>query len=463
MTQLHDAARWGMVAITAIIPGLACAETLRLSPVAISTLQQAIDDARPGDELVLESGEYTGPVTIGKSLKIRGEAGAAIRGTGQGSVVTITAEDVIFSGIIVSGSGDSLEDMNSGVFVARTAKRTIVEKSRFEKNLYGIYLHGANDSVARDNVIIGTGAGRLSETGNGITIWNAPGARVTGNDISFGRDGIATNASKRNVFSGNRFSNLRFAIHYMYTNDSEISNNVSTGNSVGYAIMFSSRLKIIGNISDGDRDHGLLLNYTNSSVITGNTVLGSMQPVSRWSERGVRSQEHGLPTDDDQSAADTSGTRPGPEKCVFIYNANRNRLRDNRFEGCDIGIHFTAGSEGNLMSGNAFIANRNQVKYVGTRYVDWSENGRGNYWSDNPAFDLDGDGIADNPYRPNDLIDRVLWTTPQARVLISSPAVQVVRWAQARFPALLPGGVTDSHPLMSPPVPSHQSPTEPKS
>jgi nitrous oxidase accessory protein len=37
-------------------------------------------------------------------------------------------------------------------------------------------------------------------------------------------------------------------------------------------------------------------------------------------------------------------------------------------------------------------------------------------------------------------------------VLINSPAVQVIRWAQAQFPALLPGGVVDSHPLMSPPA-----------
>ncbi len=32
-----------------------------------------------------------------------------------------------------------------------------------------------------------------------------------------------------------------------------------------------------------------------------------------------------------------------------------------------------------------------------------------------PAFDLDGDGIADTAYRPNDLIDQVLWTQPAAR------------------------------------------------
>lgn len=213
--------------------------------------------------------------------------------------------------------------------------------------------------------------------------------------------------------------------------------------------MFSNRLKIIGNVSDGDRDHGLLLNSANGSEIRGNRVTGRMQPADRWLSAGVQSDQD-MPKVDVAEATPGQGDRLGPEKCVFIYNANRNRFSDNRFEGCSIGIHFTAGSEGNTMSGNAFINNRNQVKYVGTRYIDWSFQGRGNYWSDNPAFDLDGDGIADNPYRPNDLIDQVLWTSPQAKLLTTSPAVQVIRWAQAQFPALLPGGVTDSHPLMDP-------------
>jgi nitrous oxidase accessory protein len=211
--------------------------------------------------------------------------------------------------------------------------------------------------------------------------------------------------------------------------------------------MYSNRLKIRGNISDRDRDYGLLFNYANYAAIEGNRVTGgSLDNIGAGRDEGADDEKGMLPkTEASQSLRD------GPEKCVFIYNANHNQFRNNWFERCGIGVHFTAGSEGNEITGNAFVGNRNQVKYVGTRDLDWSKSGRGNYWSDNPAFDLDGDGIADTAYRPNDLVDRVLWTAPSAKVLINSPAVQVLRWAQNQFPALYPGGVIDSRPLIAPP------------
>jgi nitrous oxidase accessory protein len=54
------------------------------------------------------------------------------------------------------------------------------------------------------------------------------------------------------------------------------------------------------------------------------------------------------------------------------------------------------------------------------------------------------------PYRPNDMMDHILWTQPAARLLLGSPAVQLIRWTQSTFPALLPGGVVDTKPLMAP-------------
>jgi nitrous oxidase accessory protein len=96
------------------------------------------------------------------------------------------------------------------------------------------------------------------------------------------------------------------------------------------------------------------------------------------------------------------------------------------------------------------VGNRTQVKYVGTRQLEWSRNQRGNYWSDHIAFDLDGDGVAERPYQPNNLADQIIWRNPMAKILVNSPTFHLLKWAQSEFPALHPGGVQDSWPLMSP-------------
>lgn len=437
--------------VGSLLTGPALAARVTIAPGG--DVQAALDRAAGGDVVVLAAGVHRGPIRIEKDIVLEGQPDAVIEGLGSGSVVTLSAPGAVVRGLTVRGSGRDLEAMDAGVFVKHSATGAVVESNRLEGNLYGVYLHGAEDAVARGNVIVGLKDGRMNDAGNGVSVWNAPGARVEDNDIRFGRDGIFAVASKRNVFRGNRFRDLRFAIHYMYTNDGEVVGNVSVGNTVGFAIMYSHRLIVRDNLSDGDLNHGFLFNFANSSEIAGNTVRGRQLPTNRWSASSLRSKdarEHGLPAAEEVAASVSGGMRNGPEKCVFIYNANKNTFQNNWFEGCEIGVHFTAGSEGNAITGNAFIRNRNQVKYIGTRYLDWSKDGRGNYWSDNPAFDLNGDGVGDSAYRPNDIIDRVLWTAPHAKVLVNSPAVQVIRWAQAQFPALLPGGVVDSRPLMAP-------------
>ena len=149
----------------------------------------------------------------------------------------------------------------------------------------------------------------------------------------------------------------------MYTNDSRVENNYSRGNHMGYALMYSSRLDVIGNVSIGDRDKGILLNYANDSrIIEGNEV------------------------------------HDGPEKCVFIYNANFNQIEGQPLQRLRYrrALHRRVPEE-NVISRNRFENNRTQVKYVGTPHLEWSSNdGVGNYWSDHVGFDRNGDGIADN-------------------------------------------------------------------
>jgi nitrous oxidase accessory protein len=429
----------------AAITSSAVAETINVAPA--QPLQAVLDRAQDGDVIALAAGEHVGAIKIDRRVTLAGEPGAVITGNGSGTVIRVTAPDVTIRGLTIKGSGHDLQTMDSGIFLEQSAERALVETNRFDANLFGVYVHGAAGSRVEGNLIEGVRGGRLNEAGNGVSVWNAPDVLIAGNTFRYGRDGIFTITSSKDRFINNRFEHVRFAVHYMYTNDSEVSGNVSIGNHAGFAIMYSNRLKIRGNISDRDRDYGMLFNYANYAAIEGNRVTGgSLDNIGNGKDDGADDEKGMLP-----EARPAQALREGPEKCIFIYNANHNRFRDNWFERCGIGVHFTAGSEGNEITGNAFVGNRNQVKYVGTRHLDWSKNGRGNYWSDNPAFDLDGDGIADTAYRPNDLVDRVLWTAPSAKVLINSPAVQVLRWAQNQFPALYPGGVVDTHPLIAPP------------
>lgn len=314
--------------------------------------------------------------------------------------------------LTVTGSGMDSKELDAGIKILKKADRAIIEDNKLLGNLHGVDVHGGRDAQVRGNTIEGTQQARVNDRGNGIYVWNSPGTLVENNSVRWGRDGIFSNASRTGTYRNNLFRDLRFAVHYMYTNDSEVSGNVSIGNGLGYAIMFSNNVIVKNNLSLSDISHGVMLNYANNAVVSGNLVRG------------------------------------GAEKCTFIYNAHKNLIYNNRFEGCEIGIHFTAGSERNVLTGNAFLGNRTQVKYVGTRDIEWSFEGRGNYWSDHPGFDLGGDGIADSAFRPNDLMDHILWSQPAAALLTGAPVVQLIRWAQSSFPATLPGGVVDSAPLM---------------
>ncbi len=392
----------------------ALAATIQVNPQ--QDLQTVIDGAAVGDTLQLSSGVYKGRFIINKPLTLEGpqDKSAILEGVRTGRTLTVAAEDVVVRYLTVKLSGLSLPEMDAGIFLDKKAKRARIEQNDVLDNSVGVYIWGADDAIVQQNRIVGDKELRVNERGNGVTVWNAPGAKVLDNDISYGRDGIFSNASLRNVFSGNKFEHLRYGVHYMYTNDSEVSRNLSLNNEIGYALMFSERLLVTDNVATGNKAQGIMVNYTNNSKINGNVVLGA-------------------------------------EKCLFAYNANLNFIQHNHFQDCEIGIHYTAVGDRNHISYNAFVNNQTQVKYVGTRYIEWSHDKVGNYWSDNSAFDLNADGIADTAYRPNGIIDQVVWRAPAARLLLNSPAVSVVKWAQTQFPSILPGGVVDSYPLISQP------------
>jgi nitrous oxidase accessory protein len=409
-----------VMAVAAGVVLLASAE-VRAADIHVTagtmSLNQALAEAHDGDRLVLSEGTHAGPVVVDKSVSFEGEGRAIVDAGGTGTVFKVLTSGVSIKGLVIRGSGTKGENFDSGVYVEQGADKVSVEDNILEGNLFGIVLHGCTNATVRNNRIANRSDLWLNDRGNGIHIWNNTGALVEGNVVTSGRDGIYIEISHENAIRGNRFEGMRFAIHYMYANNNEVSGNVSIRNHVGFALMYSKELKVFRNISISDLQHGLMLHTTHKSEAWGNFIYGT------------------------------------GEKCLFIYTSANNDIHDNHFEQCGVGVHFTGGSENNRFYGNAFLANEMQVKYTGLRTYEWSDKGRGNFWSDNPAFDLNGDGIADAAYRPNTLVDWVLWKYPLAKLLVSSPALQTLRFVQEQMPTLYPGGAIDSFPLMQPPAP----------
>ena len=380
-------------------------------------LQAALDAAQPGDHITLAPGTWQGNYTINIPITLSGSKNGdtILDGGGKSKVLHLKAPDSTIEHLTVRHSGNSQFDMDSGIFADRKAARAHIHHNRAENNLFGLYIWGPENALVEHNIVIGQNEGRVNDRGNAIQIWKSPHTIIRDNTLSGGRDGIYVTNSKYNLFENNTMRNMRFGVHYMYTEDSEVAHNHTENLESAYVIMFSNRITVRDNSGQDSREHGLMLNAVNDAKIHGNRI-----------ERA--------------------------NKCVFLYNANRNGFHDNHFEGCTLGVHSTAGSTDNQNYRNAFINNQTQVMYVGTRYHEWSHDGQGNYWSDNSAFDLNGDGIADLPYRPNNILDQVLWRAPNAKILINSPAAQLLKYAQQQFPAIHPGGVVDSHPLMNPPA-----------
>lgn len=400
-----------------------------LSLTAQADVQQQLDDLAPGASFELPSKTLPPLVIRVPGVTVSCQPDTLIDGGGQGNAVDIQAEGVTLSGCRVRNWGTDLNELNSGVFVNREARNTTVEDNNLQGSAFGIWLDATPDVTVKNNTIRGDASVRPNDRGNGIHLFNTTGALIEGNDIQQTRDAIYIETANGNKIRNNTMMDLRYGIHYMYSMDNLLENNVTRGTRTGYALMQSKRLTVINNRSENDENYGILMNFITDSVLRGNVVTG----VAQGQTAGV-------------SVSGAEG------KAVFIYNSLYNTFEQNVFRDSGIGVHLTAGSEDNEVFHNAFIDNQRQVKYVALRTQEWSKDGEGNYWSDYLGWDRNQDGIGDIPYEPNDNVDRLLWTYPEAKILMFSPAVDTLRWVQEAFPVVKAAGVSDPHPLMKPPA-----------
>ena len=406
------------------------AATISVSPQ--DDLQAVLDNTQPGDQVVLSEGIYLGNFTLSQAIELTGQTGAIIDAQKNGHALLIEATDVYIHALRIQNWGTNLTNLDAGIFVSPKASNARIENNYFQGGGSGIWVDTSSGIKIINNKIEGDLSLRSSDRGNGIHLFNVKGALAQDNEVWHTRDGIYIDTSNGNQLIGNYLHDLRYGVHYMYSYHNLIKDNFTHNTRTGYAFMQSKFLQVIGNRSKNDANYGILMNYITNSTIENNRI------------EGVQNSQH--------PHMQKNATHSNPEgKALFIYNSLFNVIRNNLFADSDMGIHLTAGSEDNTLSGNAFIGNKQQVKYVASRTQDWSHEGEGNYWSDYLGWDMDGDGIGDVQYEPNDGVDQLLWKYPSAKLLLNSPAVETLRWVQRQFPVLTAQGVIDSHPLMAAP------------
>lgn len=403
--------RHAFLAVLALLCALpASAATLTVSPG--ESIQAAIERAAPGDVIEVARGRYTENLLIAKPLTLRGVERPTLSGGMKDDTIRVTAPDVVIEGLIVRDSGDSLLRQNAGIYLWPGAHRAIVRNCELTYNLFGLWIEKAKDVHIEHNVITGKREYRSSQRGNGIQLYNTTGARIIGNQISFVRDALYVDVSHDAVFRGNRLHHARYGTHYMNSYRNVWEDNDVYMNRGGLALMEVRDQLVRNNRVWGNSDHGIMLRTIQDAIVENNVIAGN--------NRGF-----------------------------FIYDAEYNTLRGNLVVDNVVGTHLWAGSKNNKVENNDFIANREQVRYVGAKDELWGVKD-GNHWSNYLGWDRNGDAVGDVPYQANDLVDRLSWQHPMLKLLLASPAIQTLRLVGQQFPLLRAPSVVDPKPRMQP-------------
>jgi nitrous oxidase accessory protein len=299
---------------------------------------------------------------------------------------------------------------NSAILV-EGGRHCVIENNRLTGNHFGIYLARAEGCRIRNNRITGT-AEREAVAGNGIHLWNVAGVTVEGNVITGHRDGIYLEFAQGAVIRNNEsHQNLRYGLHFMFSDDSRYEGNTFVRNGAGVAVMYSSNVQMTGNLFQdnwGTSAYGLLIKDVRDSTIEKNTFRGNTTAI--FSE--------------------------GADRLVF----RRNRVIRNGWA-----VKILASSQDNLFTENDFIENSFDVITNSRRNFNTF---RGNHWSRYDGYDLTGDGVGDVPYRPVRLFSLVVERSPAAIVLLRSLFVDLLELAERVLPILTPETLVDDEPRM---------------
>ncbi|OUM88504.1 MAG: hypothetical protein BAA01_05215 [Bacillus thermozeamaize] len=367
-------------------------------------LQQVIQQAKEGERIEVQEGIYEGDLVIDKPISLIGNGNVVIKGSGKDTVITVTAPNVTLKNLTVTGSGTSLEQDQAAVKVLSDGNRLI--RLKISESLHGIYLEESSNNLIQGCTIEGNGRLPRSSRGNGFHLFHSKDNRIIKNEIKNTRDGIYFSYSERTLVEGNDLHDNRYGLHYMYSNHNRFYHNLFYDNIGGAAIMYSNDIVLEKNQFYGHqtlRSFGVLFQTSNEVVMKGNIVTLN-------------------------------------HKGIFLDQSNRNKILDNEISYNNIGVEIWTSSVHNILAQNQLLENTIQVTTYGQPGRNqWVRNA----WSDQAGFDLDQDGIVDQPYEYASSFGEFITRYPLGYLLIHSPAIDVYEKIEKIF-------MKDREPLVDP-------------
>lgn len=401
-------------ALTQVFATDASAATINVQPSgSISSIGVALNLAQNGDTLRVESGTYfETDLLVDKPVTLEGLGWPTIDAAGMGPIFEVTSSSVSISGFIFRGVPVSFIKENAAVLVSGSSNCEIRD-NKFLDNFFAIYLAKSRNCSVVHNEIVGTET-ELTTAGNGIHMWYCREMSVRDNFISAHRDGIYMEFVGRSSIVNNQISdNLRYGLHFMFSDSCRYERNRFTRNGAGVAVMYTNHVDMIQNTFEdswGGASYGLLLKDIKDSRVLENQV-----------------------------ARNSVG--------LMMEGSDRIQVEHNQFTNNGWAVKIMANCVGNRIFNNDFIDNSFQIATNSRQTFSSFDS---NYWSPYRGFDLDHDGFGDEPYRPVSLYSLIVESDPPTLVLVRSLLVDVLDLAERIVPTMTPEALVDAKPRMRP-------------
>ena len=244
--------------------------------VNILSITAAITASKNDDIVIVKNGNYSeGKIIIDKRLTLIGEYFPVVEGDGQSDVFFVDADSVSISGFEIRNSGISYINDIAGIKI-NAHHHCRIGNNRLLNTFFGIYLKHSSECIIKNNEIIGQATNEAS-SGNAIHLWYSKNILVDGNTCKNHRDGIYLEFVEHSHISENwSEGNLRYGLHFMFSNNDEYLNNTFRNNGAGVAVMFSRNIIMRDNLFEnnwGPSSYGLLLKDILDGEITGNQFI----------------------------------------------------------------------------------------------------------------------------------------------------------------------------------------------